>query len=172
VSVGTLFLGFCRIGLFAYGGGPSMIPLMKEECLRYGFVTEEQFLEGLATGNALPGPITTKMALYVGWHDAGVLGALGATIGLLLPSTLLMAGLTGVLVRYRGHPWVAASLEGAKPAIVGMLFFTAWDLAPAGVRDVAAGVVAIAAFAALYFRVHPAFVIVAAMALGVLLSRI
>jgi chromate transporter len=107
------------------------------------------------------------MALYVGWHDGGALGAGVALLGLLLPSSMLMAAAVALLMRHRNHPWVAAALEGLKPAIVGMLFFVAWDLAPAGVRTPSMAVVAVLSFVALAWKVNPAIVVLVALGVGV-----
>lgn len=166
-----LFVGFARVGLLGFGGGPSMIPLMQTECIGAGWVNEEQFIEGLAAGNALPGPISSKMAVYVGFHEAGVAGAVAALIGVVLPSALLMGMLGALLVRHREHPYVMAALKGVKPAIVGMLFFVAWDLAPTGIVGLGGALLAVAAFAALVMRVHPGVVILASVVVGVLAFR-
>ena len=171
MSVSSLFWGFVRVGAFTFGGGQSILPLMQRECVEGGFVSEPQFLEGLAVGNALPGPISTKMAIYVGWQHHGLVGAAVALLGLLLPSTVLMAAAGAFLVKYRNHPLVSAALSGLKPAIVGMLFFAAVELAPAGVRNLRAAIVALAAFAALWLEIHPAVVVVVAMGLGLLAFR-
>jgi chromate transporter len=171
VGAPGLFLSFARVGLFGFGGGPSMLPLMQQECVRQGFVTKEQFIEGLAVGNSLPGPIATKMALYVGWQDAGFLGALAATLGVLTPSTVLMAALTAVLLKNRDNPYVDGALKGVKPAIIGMLAFVAVDLAPSGITTWVGGVVGVLAFAALLARVHPGFVILGAAAFGAFALR-
>lgn len=171
MSVQALFVGFARVGLFGFGGGPSMIPLMQTECVGAGWVTEEQFLEGLAAGNALPGPIATKMALYVGWIEGGVPGAVAAIAGVLAPSVLLMSLLTAVILRYREHPVMAGALAGVKPAVVGMLAWTAFDLAPTGITGLAGGLVAVVAFAALVAKIHPGLVMVGAMAFGAVALR-
>ena len=166
-----LFWASLRMGSFAFGGGPSMIPLMKTECVGNGFVSEDQFVEALAVANALPGPIATKMVVWVGWAHGGVAGASIALFGLLLPSTATMLLLLGFLSRHREHPLVKGALEGAKPAIVGMLFYTAVELAPGGVKSVGGVAVALGAFAALLLEVHPAIVIAAAMGVGAALLR-
>lgn len=162
-----LFLGFARVGLFGFGGGPSMLPLMQGECVRSGWVSDEQFLEGLAIGQALPGPIATKMAVYVGYTEAGLPGALAALAGVVLPSVVLMVAISTVLIRYREHPVIAAALRGVKPAVVGMLAFVAWDLAPTGVQGAGTAAIALLAFAALVAKVHPAIVMAAAMGIGI-----
>lgn len=166
-----LFQAFFRVGLFGFGGGPSMIPLMQAECVGAGWVTDEQFLEGLAVGNSLPGPITTKMAMYIGYNEAGWGGAFFATVGLLIPSTVLMALLVTFLLRYREHPYVAGALRAVKPVVVGMLAWVAWDLAPSGVRDLTTALLAVIAFVALVGKMHPALVIASAAAFGALALR-
>jgi chromate transporter len=167
-AASALFIGFFRVGLLGFGGGPSMIPLMQRECVGAGFVSDDLFLQGLAAGNALPGPIALKMAWFVGYHHAGLVGALSALIGVTAPGVGLMAALGGVMLRYRHLPWMAAAIQGAKAATVGMLFWIAWDLAPTGVRGWLGVLFAVLAFAALVAKVHPAVVMVAAMVVGAL----
>ena len=171
MSAPALFLSFARVGLFGFGGGQSMLPLMQAECVGNGFVTKDEFIEGLAVGNSLPGPISTKMALYVGWQDAGVGGAVAAVAGVLTPSMVLMAMLTAVILRNRDNPFVSGALKGVKPAIIGMLFFVAVDLAPSGITGWIGGVLGIVAFAALLARVHPGLVILGAAVFGALALR-
>ncbi|MFT4626939.1 MAG: chromate transporter [Myxococcota bacterium] len=168
----SLFLGFARVGLLGFGGGPSMLPLLQAECVGNGWLTDEEFLEGLAVGSVLPGPITTKMAVYVGWHQAGALGATSAALGIVLPSAVLMATIGAIVLRYREHPIMHGALNGVKPAVVGMLAFVAWDLAPTAVVGGTSAALALAAFVALAFgKVHPGLVIVAAAALGAVIAR-
>ncbi len=171
MSALALFVGFARVGTFGFGGGPAMIPLMQAECVKAGWVTDDQFLEGLALGNALPGPIATKMALFVGYTEGGFIGAVAAIVGVMAPSMILMSVLTGLVLRYRDNPYVAGALKGVKPAVVGMLAFVVWDLGPTGVTGYTTAVVAIVAFAALIAKVHPGVVMVVAMMLGALVFR-
>ncbi|MBN2799784.1 MAG: chromate transporter [Deltaproteobacteria bacterium] len=166
-----LFAAFFRVGLFGYGGGPSMIPLVQAECVGAGWVTEQQFLEGLAAGYALPGPIALKMAAWVGWQEGGWLGALVALVGVTLPGVALMGLLAGIIVRYHDNPWVAGAMRGARPAVVGMLFYVAVDLAPSGVTGWAGAILAGVAFAALVARVHPAFVVAGSVLIGMYFFR-
>jgi chromate transporter len=107
------------------------------------------------------------MAVYVGYTEAGLLGAMAALAGVVLPSVVLMVAISTVLIRYREHPVIAAALRGVKPAVVGMLAFVAWDLAPTGVQGIGTAAVAVLAFAALVVKVHPAIVMAAAMGIGI-----
>ena len=111
------------------------------------------------------------MAVYVGYNEFGVLGALSALVGVMAPSAVLMAVVAGLLLRFRDHPMVSGALGGARAAVVGMLFFVAVSLAPGGIKDWAALLIGVAAFAALMAKVHPGIVMVAAVLVGVLIYR-
>ena len=166
-----LFIRFFRVGLFGFGGGPAMITLIKTETLEASWLTEEQFLEALAVCSALPGPIAVKLAAYIGWDEGGFVGAVVALSAVNLPALTLLMGLGSLMMRYRELPLVAAALKGVKPAVIGMLFFVAWDLAPEGIVGLRGALLAVAAFGALALRVHPAFVMMAALGAGVLFFR-
>lgn len=169
VDLGAAWL---RIGLFGFGGGPSVIPLIRHECVdRYGWMSDAELLDALAFGNALPGPIAVKLAAHVGMQAGGWLGCLVALAALNLPSIAMMLGLAALYARYRDAPSVAGAMAGVRPAVVGLLAYTAWSLAPDGVRNVPAGVIALAAFVALVLKVHPAVVIAGAMGIGMFFLR-
>jgi chromate transporter len=91
--------------------------------------------------------------------------------GITLPAAALMAVLSTFVIKYRDHPSVAAALRGVKPAVVGMLAFVVWDLAPTGVIGWSGALFAVGAFIALIAKVHPGFVMVGALALGAVFFR-
>ena len=120
-----LFLTFLKIGAVSFGGGYAMIPLMREECLANGWLTEDQILNFIAVAESTPGPIAVNMATFVGAREGGVLGSLVATLGIVLPSfiiILLIATLLTKLLKYAG---VKAVLKSIRPAIIGMILATA-----------------------------------------------
>lgn len=167
-----LALSWARVGLVAFGGGSAMIPLMKAECVDVrAWMSDEQFIEALALGNALPGPIAAKMSIYVGLQVAGWLGAAVAFCAVMGPPTVMMLGLATLYFRYRELPPVRGAMAAVKPVVVGLLFWTAIDLTPSGVTGWRTGIICGAAILALVLKVHPALVIVAAMAGGALLLR-
>lgn len=169
MSALQVFIACAKSGALGFGGGPSVIPLLERECVQAGLIDSGLFLEGLAAANALPGPIATKMSIFVGYHHAGYVGAVVGLVGMLLPSTLLMGLLTGALLSYREHPRVAAALAGVKPAVVGMLAWTAVDLASKGIVNGPGAGIALVAFIALVSGLHPAWVMFAAAIVGVAL---
>ncbi len=167
-----LALGWGRVGLFGFGGGPGMIPLMQAECVQaQGWMTDEQFLEALAVASALPGPIAVKMSVMVGLQAAGLPGAAAALLGVVVPSVTLMSALAGLLIQFRQAPALTGAMRAVQPAVIGLLAWTVVSLAPDGIRSLSGALIAGGALAALLLKVHPAVVIVAAMGLGALFLR-
>ena len=161
-----------RAGLLGFGGGPSMVPLIQAECVEgRGWLTDAEFLDLLASSSVLPGPITAKMSVVVGWKVAGATGALVSIVAVTAPSALLMLVLGVVLTRFKAHPAMKGALLAVRPAVVGMLAWTVVTLAPDGVSSWGTGLLAVVALAALLLRVHPGVVMVAALAFGALFMR-
>jgi chromate transporter len=120
-----LFLTFFRIGLFTFGGGYAMISLIREEMLANSWLSDGELLNMIAVAESTPGPIAVNMATFVGSKMAGVPGALLATLGVVLPSfliILLISALIGNILRYRG---VQAFLSGVRPCVVALILSTA-----------------------------------------------
>ena len=120
-----IFLTFLKIGAVSFGGGYGMISLIREECLSHGWLTETELLNFIAVAESTPGPIAVNMATFIGSSQGGVWGAVLATLGVVLPSfviILLVATLLTKLMKYAG---VKAVLGGIRPAIVGMILATA-----------------------------------------------
>ena len=107
-----LFLTFLTIGAVSFGGGYGMISLIRESVVHHGWLTEEAFMSFVAVSEATPGPLAVNMATFVGSSQAGIPGALAATIGVVLPSfliILLIAAVISNLLKYRG---IQAALSG------------------------------------------------------------
>lgn len=165
-------LGWGRVGLFGFGGGPGMIPLMQVECVQtQAWVTEDQFLDALAASSALPGPIAIKMSVMIGAQTAGIPGAAAALVGVTLPAVALISVLASVLLSYRQTPVVSGAMRAVQPAVIGLLAWTVISLAPGGIRSLSGALLAGGALVALMLKVHPAVVIVSAMGLGALFLR-
>ena len=117
-----LFIAFFLPGILGYGGGPAAIPLVQYEVVeRYGWMTMGEFSEVLAIGNALPGPIATKMAGYIGYEVGGVLGAGVAIFATVAPSLILMIVLVGILFKYRDSPKMKRMTKYVRPVIAILL---------------------------------------------------
>lgn len=169
----NLLVAFTKLGVLGYGGGPSMIPLVKVEAVQVqGWMSEEEFIDTLAMGNALPGPIATKMTFFIGYKVGGWLGGFVALFGLLWPSTVLMMILGLFFLRFKDMPYAKAMLTALRPVVLGLLVWTAYDVIPSSVKNWHTGLIAVLSFVIVTFLgVHPAWVILAAAVLGLLVYR-
>jgi len=175
-----LLWSFAKVGLFGFGGGPSMIPLIQEEVVDVQrWLTKEEFLDAFAFGNALPGPIATKMAGYVGFKVAGWPGATAGLVGVTVPTILAMIALGGLYLRYRESPLFASFLRGVRPVVIALLAVVVWEFAPRAfgappewLANWALWALAAGAFVlAIRFGVHPAVLIVAGGVTGLIFLR-
>ncbi|MFH5186229.1 chromate transporter [Paenibacillus sp. TAB 01] len=124
----NLFLGFFRIGVLGYGGGPSMIPLVHAEAVqKYKWMNDEEFTDVLAMGNALPGPIATKMAGYIGYKVKGALGATIAIVAMVIPVLIAMIVLLGLIYKLKDSGIVGGMTHGVQPVIGVMMAVMAYE---------------------------------------------
>ena len=116
-----LFLSFLKIGALSFGGGLGMISLIHDECIGHGWLTEAELLNLVGVAESTPGPIAVNIATFVGASQGGFFGGLLATLGVVLPSfiiILIVAALLGNLLKLRA---VRATLDGMRPSIVGLI---------------------------------------------------
>lgn len=167
----ALFLATSKVGMAAYGGGPSMIPLLKVEVVeKYKWMNIEDFTDALAVGNALPGPIATKMTAVVGYKVAGALGAFVSVLGMILPSIVLVLALLGAVSAVKSQPKVVSMLRGLRPVVVAMLAYAAWDMVPSSMIGAMTWIIGGIALALMIFtKIHPALLIVAGAGAGIVL---
>ena len=119
-----LFIGFLRVGCFAFGGAYGAIPLIRDVVLSYGWLDEEMLTYMIAVSESTPGPIMVNLATYVGSSQAGIPGALIATIAVVLPSFIIILMVTALLKTVLENPYVQAVLRGLKPCMIGIIFAT------------------------------------------------
>ncbi len=122
-----LFLTFFKIGLVSFGGGYAMIPLVTEEALRYGF-TSEQVINFIAVAESTPGPIAINMATFIGASKEGVFGAILATLGVVLPSFIIILIIASIMKGLMQFGGVKAFLSGIRPVVIGLIIGTAITL--------------------------------------------
>ena len=169
----NLFLTFTKIGVLGYGGGPAMIPLIQEAVVEgHTWMTDEEFIDTLAMGNTLPGPIATKMSFFIGYKVGGWVGAFLALTGLLWPSLVLMMVLGLAFMRFKDMPFAQAMLTAVRPVVVALLAYTVYTVFPKSIKNWHTALIAVVAFAAVAFlNVHPALTILAAAILGLIVYR-
>lgn len=120
-----LFLTFFQIGAVSFGGGYAMISLIREKALAFGWLTEEELLNMIAVSESTPGPIAVNMATFVGSTQAGILGSVVATLGVVLPSFLIILLIAAVIRNFLNYKAVQAFLGGVRPCVVALILATA-----------------------------------------------
>lgn len=166
-----IFLAFFIPGILGYGGGPASIPLVEHEVVdRYKWLTVEEFSEVLAIGNSLPGPIATKLAGFIGYEVGGVLGSIVAIFANIAPSLILMIVLLGILLKYKNSPKVKRLTLYVRPVIavlLGVMAFEFFSSSYSGIGLWQTIIIAVVSWLLMEkFKVHPAFVILAAFVYG------
>ncbi|GGM35557.1 putative transporter YwrA [Paraliobacillus quinghaiensis] len=168
-----IFIAFFIPGIVGYGGGPASIPLVENEVVdRFGWMSVQDFSEMLAMANALPGPIATKMAGYIGFEQGGVLGSFIGVLAVVTPSLILIIALLGLLMKYKDSPKVKKMTMLIRPTIAVLLGVMAFNFFQTAYIDSGAGqMIGIAVISLILmerFRVHPAFVILGSLVYGAL----
>ncbi|WP_085505048.1 chromate transporter [Thalassobacillus devorans] len=166
-----IFLAFFIPGILGYGGGPASIPLVENEVVkRYDWMSVQEFSEVLALGNALPGPIATKMAGYIGYEQGGILGAFIGVFGAVAPSLIVMIFLLGLLYKYKDSPKVKRMTLYVRPVIAILLGIMAWQFfaeAQIQIGWLQLILIAVSSFLLIErMKVHPAFVILISLVYG------
>ncbi|MHC1697638.1 MAG: chromate transporter [Geobacteraceae bacterium] len=191
----NIFRLFSRVAFFSWGGGPASLALMQREAttalwipsagmVPVPWTTPEEFADAVAVGNALPGPIAPQVSAFIGYKMAGIPGAVAATAGSVLPTTLLMLVMVVCFFRVKDNPNIGNALKVVRPVVIALLLWTAYDMAYSvlGVGThtwkgaLALGwdklLIVVVAFAVLTLtKVNPAYIILAASVAGVIVYR-
>jgi len=160
-----------RTGILGFGGGPSIVPLIRYEAVtRYRWLTDEEFGEVLAIANALPGPIATKLAAYLGYRQKGSLGALVGVLSHIAPTSVAMVALYAFITFFSTSPVIRGMIAAVVPVVAVMLGVMAYEFGEKAVKGLGLylGVALFAlTFALLQFvDLHPAIVIAVFLGYG------
>lgn len=175
-----LFLTFFKIGAFTFGGGYAMLPLIQTEVTAKGWISAEEIVNFVAVSESTPGPFAINMATYVGSEMGGVFGAFCATMGVVLPSFVVILIVAQFFQKFKSSRVIRGCMSGLKPAVIGLIGTAVLSIAmtvflPAGwsaaVFTEISTYVSLAIFAlglVLAFRkVHPIWIICLSAAAGI-----
>lgn len=124
-----MFLTFLKIGAFTIGGAYAMIPLIKREvCETNKWLSEEEFLDGLAAAQSCPGPIAINLSIYVGYHLAKTKGVAIAVLGTVIPSLISIILIASLFNRYAELELVRKAFHGLRPALVAMIAIPLYEM--------------------------------------------
>ena len=124
-----LFFTFLKVGAFAFGGGYAMLSLIGDSVLSYGWMNETELLNFVGVETVIPGPIAVNMATYVGYEQGGFLGALLATIGVVLPSFIVILIVAAFIKNLLKFPAVMTFIMSMRPALGGLIASVAVTMA-------------------------------------------
>lgn len=162
-----LFRSFFKIGLFTFGGGYAMIPLIQREVIdRKGWIAAEEFLDLLTIAQSAPGPISLNTSVFVGYKLAGFRGALAAILGVVIPSFAIILAIALFFANIRDNALVDAAFKGMRPAVVALIVVPVISLAR-GMHLGLAVVIVAAALLVWGAGVSPILLLIAAALCGI-----
>ena len=165
-----LFTTFFKIGLFSFGGGFAMIPLIQREVIeRHKWINSKDFVDMLVLAQSTPGPIAVNTAVFVGYKTAGIAGAVAATLGTVLPSFIVILLLALFFAEVRENRYVDAAFRAMRPAVVALIVAPLMGL----VKGMKWYLIAISAAVALlvwYLGFSPMYLIAGGVAVGIAMA--
>ncbi|CEG28488.1 chromate transporter [Bacillus sp. B-jedd] len=169
-----IFFAFLKIGPVTFGGGYAMIPVIEREIIeKKKWLKQEDVADVLVIAQSVPGAIALNSATFIGFTVAGIQGAIAALLGVLLPTFLIVIGLSIVFISLHGNPIVDAAMQGMSAAIVALIIFAAWKIAQTAIFDKTTMVTALVTAAILYFlNLNPVLVIGLGIAAGIVQIKV
>ncbi len=175
-----LFLTFFKIGLFTFGGGYAMLPFIQEAVVTNNWMPEEEIVNFIAVSESTPGPFAVNISTYVGAEMGGILGSVCATLGVVLPSFIVILIVSKIYDAFKSNKYVAGCMQGLRPCVVGLIaaavldvFFTVfvpvgWDFSKkANYTICVSAVIFITTYILQKKKLHPIYLILISAALGI-----
>ena len=164
-----IFWSFFKIGAFTFGGGYAMIPLIQREVVnRRKWLEEEEFVDMLAVAQSLPGPISLNTAVFVGNKVKGVPGSLVSSLGIILPSFVVILLIAMVFTEFKENPGVERVFKGIRPAVVALIAAPLWKMGKsAGITRKTLWIPVLAALFIWLVGVSPVYIVMGAIAGGI-----
>lgn len=168
-----LFLAFAKIGALTFGGGLSMLPMLKYEIVgKHEWATEEEILDYYAVGQCTPGIIAVNTATFIGYKRKGVIGGIVATLGIIMPSIIIILVIASILRNFMNHRLVQAALDGVRAAVCALMLNTILVLCKKSIRNLFCFFLFAAAFVmTFFFNISPMWVVVVAGMIGCIAYR-
>lgn len=176
-----LFFTFLKIGLFTIGGGYAMLPMIREEVSSHGWLSQSELIDFIAVSESTPGPFAVNISTFVGTRTGGIFGGLCATLGVVLPSFVIILIVAKYYERFKSNKLVVGAMNGLKPAVVGLIAAALLSLSgtvffPQGLSAnvfgaaqfyVSLGIFAVAVVLA-FKKLHPILIILLSAVIGVI----
>ena len=164
-----LLISFFKIGLFTFGGGYAMLPLIEKETVdKHKWIDEKELLDIFSLSQVTPGPIAINAATYLGFKVAGFFGAVFATLGVVLPSFCVIVCIYLFLMPFMSNEWVMYAFEGIRCGIVVLMIFSVIKLSKVDKKTVSYYILLVGSFIfATFTEINVIFILLIAMAVGI-----
>ena len=180
-----LFLTFLKIGLFTFGGGYAMLPMIQEEVAAHGWLNQSELINFIAVSESTPGPFAVNIATFVSTRTGGIFGGLCATLGVILPSFVIILIVARCYLKFKSNKLVVGAMNGLKPAVVGLIAAALLSLLatvffPQGLSAtvfgtahfyVSLGIFAVAVVLA-FKKLHPILIVLISAVIGIIAGEI
>jgi len=168
-----LFVEFFKVGLFTFGGGYAMIPLVQHEIVeKYHWLNMKQFTDIVAIAEMTPGPIAVNTATFVGYKIAKFWGAVFGTLGVVLPSFLVIWIIASVFLTFQNNPIVQAAFKGLRPAVLGMIIIALLSVSKIAVTGYKSIIIVLAVvLGVVVLKIHPIIAFIVSGVAGILFFR-
>ena len=121
-GTGGLVRYFLRLGTLGFGGPIALTGAMERDLVEArGWFTRQDYAQGLALAQVAPGPLAAQLAIYLGWVRSGIAGATWVALAFILPSFLIVLGLSALYLHFGGLPWIQAAFYGLSPAVIAVI---------------------------------------------------
>lgn len=170
----SLFFTFARIGLFTFGGGYAMLPLLQKEVVeKKGWATEEELMDYFAIGQCTPGVIAVNTATFIGQKNKGILGGIVATLGVVFPSLVIISLLAGVIEAFSHIVWVQHAFGGIRVCVCVLILNAVVKLFKKAVVDIPTFIIfLLVAVSSIFIPVSPVVFVVLAAVAGLVLKAL
>lgn len=169
-----LYIAWFKMGLFTFGGGYAMLPMIQKEVIeKHHWATEDQVMDYYAIGQVTPGIIAVNTATFIGYNVKGILGAIVATLGVISPSLIIIVLIAGLITNFQELAIVQHALKGIQVAVCVLMLMAVIKLYKSGVKNLVGFLIFICAFVLSYFtKISTVALVVIAGVVGYVISTI
>ncbi|HAE91771.1 chromate transporter [Tissierella praeacuta] len=171
MTILKLFISFLKIGAFSFGGGYAMLPLIQKEIIEvHNWLTLNEFIDILAVVEMTPGPVAINSATFLGYKVGGILGSVVATIGVVLPSIVVILIIAHFLSKFKNSPYVEWAFKGIRPVVLGLIISASLTVSKNAIVDIKTFLLGAVLFYLTSFKkMHPILTIIIAGIVGAII---
>lgn len=168
-----MFISFFKIGLFTFGGGYAMIPMIEKEIVdKKSWITQEEMIKYFSLSQCTPGVIAVNTATFVGAKKKGPLGAICATLGVITPSIIIISILAMTLTKIDQYPAVGHAFAGIRPVVAVLVLSSFIKILKSSVKSVLQVILCIASFVCIvFFKLSPVIIVIIGILYGIFIIR-